>query len=83
MYEGWFKNKQFTGNGRKIWGDGRFKDISYTGEWKFNKMHGNGDLQWPSGSFYKGEFFEDKKHGRGFFKNAATGDTYDGDYVYD
>lgn len=39
----------------------------YKGEWKNNKMDGNGEFTWPDGRKYIGSYVEDKKHGYGEF----------------
>ena len=31
-------------------------------------MDGYGTFLWPDGRFYKGDYFNDKKHGKGLFK---------------
>ena len=43
--------------GLYTWQDGR----KYEGEWRANKMHGNGTFEWLDGRRYVGEYFEDKK----------------------
>ena len=50
--------------GEYIWEDRR----KYNGEWKNNKMDGNGIFEWPDGRTYDGEYKDDKKHGYGLFK---------------
>jgi 1-phosphatidylinositol-4-phosphate 5-kinase len=45
----------------------RYKSNSadYTGQYKGNKRHGYGELTWPDGSIYEGQFHEDKIQGLG------------------
>ena len=50
--------------GEYIWEDRR----RYKGDWKNNKMDGNGIFEWPDGRTYEGEYENDKKHGIGLFK---------------
>lgn len=45
------------------WSDGR----EYQGEWKNNKMEGQGTFQWPDGRRYEGQYVDDKKEGMGTF----------------
>ena len=43
-------------------------------------MHGYGQLEWPDGRRYEGEYFEDKKHGFGTFI-WPNGSFYQGSWV--
>ena len=43
--------------------DGR----EYEGDWKDNKMHGQGEFTWPDGKKYIGDYRKDKKEGNGKF----------------
>ena len=47
--------------GKYCWFDGRV----YDGDWKANKMHGEGIFTWPNGRKYVGSFAYDKKEGYG------------------
>ncbi len=31
-------------------------------------MHGKGTYTWKDGRYYKGDYFNDKKHGKGIYK---------------
>jgi len=37
----------------------------YEGQFKFDKLHGNGTLYLPKGEKYEGEWLENKMHGKG------------------
>lgn len=53
----------------------------YKGEWKGNYYrHGFGEMEWPDGTVYKGEFKEGKAHGNGKFV-AKSGDIFEGNFV--
>jgi len=43
-------------------------------------MHGKGQLWWPDGKMYIGDFEEDKRHGNGLFK-WKDGREYDGEWI--
>ena len=49
--------------GTYVWNDGR----KYEGEWKANKMHGQGTFTWQDGRCYQGGYIDDKKQGYGEF----------------
>ena len=59
-----------------MWSDGR----KYEGDWKNNKMHGNGMYTWADGRKYMGEYVDDRKHGYGEFI-WPDGRSYKGDWV--
>ena len=40
-------------------------DGYYSGEWKDDKLHGQGTYTFSSGEKYVGEFKDDKRHGQG------------------
>ena len=40
---------------------------SYDGEWRLNLFHGFGTLTYPNGDYFKGEFVESKRHGKGAY----------------
>lgn len=50
-----------TGTGMHTSCDGTI----YEGQWKNDKMDGNGRIQFPSGATYEGNFEENKFHGNG------------------
>ena len=39
----------------------------YDGDWKNNKMEGNGIFTWDDGRRYEGQYIDDKKEGNGTF----------------
>ena len=47
-----------------IWSDGR----EYNGDWKYNKIEGEGVFKWPDGRRYIGHYKNDKKDGYGIFE---------------
>ena len=55
----------------------------YVGEYKDNKMHGQGTYTWTLGEFagdkYVGEFKDDKRHGQGTY-TYADGEKYVGEH---
>lgn len=42
-------------------------------------MNGYGEFYWPDGSFYKGEYKNNMKHGKGILKDKK-GIIYEGDF---
>jgi len=60
---------------------------SYVGEYKDNKMHGEGTFTWASGSSYVGEYKNDSVHGKGTYTSASgtvnSGIWADDEYLYD
>ena len=50
--------------GEYSWPDGRL----YVGDWKDNKMHGNGVFKFADGKIYEGEYADDKRHSYGVMK---------------
>ena len=54
----------------------------YTGEVAINDVpNGKGEVYWPDGSSYTGEFFKGMLHGKGIF-HYTNGDVYNGDFEY-
>ena len=47
----------------------RRRDGTYVGQLKDGKMNGNGKFIWNDGSFYDGEFKNNKRHGIGNSKD--------------
>ena len=58
------------------------KRSSYDGEFRDNKMHGQGSLTWCDGKRYKGDFRDDCLHGHGVFE-SPQGWTYTGEFELD
>ncbi len=50
---------------------------TYSGMFRQNLPNGSGDYYWPSGDYYKGEFVNGKKHGKGTMK-LSDGRSYHG-----
>jgi hypothetical protein len=42
-----------------------------------NRLNGEGEYYWPNGDLYKGEFLNNKRHGKGILK-LVDGVTYSG-----
>ena len=57
----------------------------YVGEWKDDKMYGQGTYAFASGDKYVGEYKEDKRHGQGTYTfvggRKETGYFMNGDFV--
>ena len=69
------------------WTSGDNKGDKYIGEWKKDKMHGQGMYIFANGDRYQGAWKEGKKHGPGIYlylaDNEFKGDTYVGEYMDD
>ena len=69
------------------WTAGDNKGDKYIGEWKKDKMHGQGMYIFANGDRYQGAWKEGKKHGPGIYlylaDNEFKGDTYVGEYMDD
>ena len=61
------------------WTSGDNKGDKYTGEWKKDKMHGQGTYTFVDGDIYFGGYKDDKRHGQGAYIHA-DGDKYFGEY---
>ena len=63
------------------------KGDKYIGEWKKDKMHGQGMYIFANGDRYQGAWKDGKKHGPGIYlylaDNEFKGDTYVGEYMDD
>jgi hypothetical protein len=46
------------------WNDRR----QFIGDWKYNKMDGEGIFLWPDNRKYQGQYKDDKKEGTGIFE---------------
>jgi len=68
------------GFGKKTWPEGEF--LSYDGQWRDGKAHGQGKFKWRNGDSYSGQFKEGESHGQGIFK-WDTGDEYQGAFEDD
>ena len=56
-----------------------FDNGNYVGEWKDNKMHGQGTYTYTNGDKFVGKYKDDKRHGRGIF-TTANGYKYVGEF---
>lgn len=62
IHEGWWKDNQAFGNGRRIHTNGNV----LTGNWT-NDSDGNGLIENTEGEFYQGNWQNYKSHGHGVF----------------
>ncbi len=53
----------------------------YDGQWEHNRREGVGKLSYLDGSYYKGDFHEEKMSGRGVYV-GADGSQYEGEWLY-
>ena len=56
-----------------IWGINN-APLSYEGEWRNGRPHGNGKLVFQDGAIYVGEFFESNFHGKGNLTSPIVGE---------
>jgi hypothetical protein len=85
-YSGNFSNGEITGQGRRVWADGRL----YEGEFLKGEMHGKGRWTSSTGSeSYEGEFRDNKRHGfgilqtySGLYKGEFANNQFHGPGVY-
>lgn len=56
------------------------KGARYEGEWKDDKMHGEGKLTFPSGAHYSGTFADNKFSGSGTYV-WPSGERYEGEFA--
>jgi len=74
-YEGEMRNKQFHGQGKRIYHD----NSSYTGPFTLSTRHGeDGQMTYPNGDVYRGAWRLDSPHGHGTLVEAASGNEYEG-----
>ena len=59
-----------------------FDNGNYVGEWKDNKMHGQGTYTYTNGDKYVGKYKNDKRQGRGTY-TYTNGDKFVGKYKDD
>ena len=56
--------------------------LHFSGAFKFNKFHGTGELHYPDGSIYKGEFDRGERSGSGTYTQPG-GVSYEGQWMHD
>jgi len=76
VFEGLFKNNEFTG-GLVIFAKGGW----YDGEWQHGAAHGQGSKTLPSGDTYSGSWVRGTPHGFGT-EVKVTGERYQGTFVH-
>ena len=85
-HKGDWRNGEKNGWGRIVYGTGnrRLKGRIYTGHWKMdgNNLYGKGEILYPNGDTYNGEWLNDMRHGRGIHK-ATDGNIYIGAWEND
>lgn len=54
----------------------------YIGEWRADKRHGKGRMEWTSGAVYEGQFREDQRHFVTGTMQFLNGDRYEGAWVH-
>ena len=90
IYEGKLNNGVRNGFGKMMYPDGSV----YTGEWLDNQRHGTGEMIYEfnrlgdEGNYlrntYKGDWYNDKKNGKGiYFNRIKPLDKYDGEWQND
>ncbi len=77
-YKGLFDAGKFHGEGEIKYLD--TKDF-YKGQWSKGKKNGQGEYRYADGTVYSGEFFNDKREGKGILKNKKI--EYDGEWKAD
>ena len=79
VYEGYFKNWKFDGEGTYTYASGAL----YKGEFLRGYIHGKGKMIFDDKeSFYEGDWVLAQKHGHGKYV-WANGSVYEGDYKFD
>ncbi|CAD2214308.1 TIR protein [Angomonas deanei] len=76
VYDGYWKDGMKHGKGVYQWAD-----RVYVGEWQDGKRSGYGELVKADGSWYKGMWENDRKHGTGKTLLLPNGVVYDGNWV--
>lgn len=78
-YTGNFIQGKKSGQGKLDYVNSKTKETEwfYEGEWKEDKKHGFGTLEWKNGSKFQGFFKEDQRTGHGQM-TWINGDFYDG-----
>ncbi len=74
VYDGYFKNDLFQGQGTLTLPEGEYK-----GSFNRGKMEGRGVFTWHDGSRYEGDYKNNRKHGKGKYL-SADGKEYEGSW---
>ena len=53
-----------------------------SGQFRYNKYHGEGELHYPDASIYKGEFDRGQRYGHGTYTQPG-GCSYEGQWMHD
>ena len=53
----------------------------YTGQWRGDFFHGQGEMQFQNGSSYSGRWFQSEFCGHGVFKSGTNGCIYEGGFI--
>jgi len=74
-YEGEMRNRQFHGQGKRIYHD----NSTYTGPFTLSTRHGeDGQMTYPNGDVYRGAWRLNCPHGHGTHVEASSGNEYEG-----
>lgn len=74
IYKGETLNEKRHGKGEMEYKNGRYNGRTYVGNWKDDKMDGNG-IMYEQYSWYEGEWKSDVKHGKGVIYYYFSGRT--------
>ena len=80
VYEGQIENKKRHGQGKFIKAD---SNQTYMGEWRNDKMDGDGILYFENGEYYKGTIINGMKQSYDGFYVYFNGNTYKGEWEND
>ncbi|KAL5248737.1 hypothetical protein ACHWQZ_G017803 [Mnemiopsis leidyi] len=78
IYSGDWVHGKRTGSGKISYDKDELS--YYIGDWVDNKKCGRGFRQYPTGSTFEGEWFENLRHGEGTMRWAGTGEAYTGQW---
>ena len=56
---------------------------TFMGDYQEGKPDGFGEYYWSTGAYYKGQFKNGLRNGKGIWKKSELGDQYEGDYIND
>ncbi|GAX17667.1 amyotrophic lateral sclerosis 2 protein [Fistulifera solaris] len=79
VFKGTFVNDKRCGHGTIEFSGANQDGGEYVGEWRDDKMHGDGTRRYPNGDMYVGNFDEGKREGEGRFY-FSNGDMYFGEW---